>query len=491
MQHGLYLGTWLLFGLAIEGPRPYNFSMRLISAALLPDTKHSRLSVAILMATLFLLYGASAQGYSVLTHEAIIDTAWDTGIRPLLLKRFPDATPDELRVAHGYAYGGCAIQDLGYYPSGSKFFSDLVHYVRSGDFIVTLLKDSTNLNEYAFAIGAMAHYAADNNGHRLAVNPSVAILYPNLKRKFGPTVTYGDNPPAHLKTEFAFDVLQVAQGRYASDAYRDYIGFEVPHDLLARAFEDTYAIDVDKIFVDFDLTIGTYRHDVSRVIPQATKIAWQIKKDDIQKDFPGITRTKFEYRLSKAEYAKQFHEKYKEPGAGAKLMALIIRFIPKIGPLRALAFRVPTPETERLFALSFRSSVQEYQELLRQLRETGRAPLMNDDFDTGTVTTPGEYPLADKTYADLLDKLSKNHFDNVSPELQATLIKYYGDPNAFLTKKYDKKKWNKTLQEVAELKAYVPQDHPEQTAPAARTGDRGDSASATQDDSSELQAETQ
>ena len=472
------LCRWLL---GVQGL--YNFYMRLTSAVRYPGPKHSWLNAVILMSTLFLLSAASAQAYSVLTHEAIIDGAWDMGIRPLLLKRFPDATPDELRIAHGYAYGGCAIQDLGYYPSGSKFFSDLVHYVRSGDFIVALLNDSSNLNEYAFAIGAMAHYAADNNGHRLAVNPSVAILYPKLKRKYGATVTYGENPSAHLKTEFAFDVLQVAQGRYASDAYRDYIGFEVPHDLLARAFEETYGIDVDKIFVDFDLTIGTYRHDVSKVIPEATKIAWQIKKDDIQKDFPGMTRNKFEYRLSKTQYSKQFHEKYKEPGAGAKLMALIVRFIPKIGPLRALAFRVPTPETERLFALSFRDSVQEYQGLLRQLRETGRAPLMNDDFDTGTVTKPGEYPLADETYAELLDKLSKNHFDKVSPELQATLMKYYADPNAAQAEKNDKKKRDKTLQQIAELKAYVPpRDQHEQTTPAAAAGDRGDSANATHDD---------
>ena len=439
------------------------------------------------MATVILSGGVSAHAYSVLTHEAIIDTAWDTAIRPLLLKRFPGATADELRVAHGYAYGGCAIQDLGYYPSGSKFFSDLLHYVRSGDFIVMLLKDSTNLNEYAFAIGAMAHYAADNNGHRLAVNPSVALLYPKLRRKFGSSVTYGDNPSAHLKTEFAFDVLQVAQGRYASDVYRDYIGFQVPHDLLARAFEDTYAIDVDKIFLNFDLTIGTYRHDVSKLIPEATNIAWQIKKDEIQKNFPGITRNKFEYRLSTAEYRKQFHEKYKQPGVHAKLLALIIRFIPKIGPLRALAFHVPTPETERLFALSFRNSEQEYQGLLRELRETGRAPLPNDDFDTGTVTKPGEYALADKTYAELLAKLSKNHFANVSSELQATLLKYYSDPKAAPTEIHDQKKWKKTLQQVAELKAYVPQEPAEQAAPAARTGDRGDSANASQDVGSTLQ----
>src|SRR5580704_13865431 len=76
-------------------------------------------------------------GYAVLTNEAIIDAAWNAGIRPALLQRFPSATPEELQQAHAYAYGGAIIQDMGYYPFGSRFFSDLTHYVRSGDFVLS------------------------------------------------------------------------------------------------------------------------------------------------------------------------------------------------------------------------------------------------------------------------------------------------------------------------------------------------------------------
>ena len=417
-----------------------------------------RLCASVLVLATFLLGegAAPASAYSVLTHEAIVDSAWDTAIRPLLLKRFPNATPDELKIAHGFAYGGCAIQDIGYYPSGSKFFSDLVHYVRTGDFIEALLRDSTDLNEYAFAIGAMAHYAADNNGHRLAVNPSVAILYPKLGRKFGPTVTYGDNPSAHLKTEFAFDVLQVAQGHYASDAYHDYIGFQVSRPLIERAFQETYALDVDSIFVDFDLTIGTYRHDVSVLIPKVTQIAWQIRKDEIQKDVPGITREKFRYRLTRASYAAQFHQPYKEPGFGAKLLTFVIRWIPKVGPLRTLAFHPPTPETEKMFVASFRDTLQEYEKLIRQANEQGTVALPNDDFDTGTVTKPGEYGMADKTYAELLDKLARTHFARVSPELRSALIEYYANPVSPLATSKNRKRWTKAAREVAELRAYNP-----------------------------------
>ena len=163
----------------------------------------------------------AAYSYSVLTHEAIIDSTWDSAIRPLLLKRFPAATADELTQAHAYAYGGCIIQDLGYYPFGSKLFSDLTHYVRSGDFILNLIRDSQDLNEYAFALGALSHYAADNHGHPMAVNRAVPLFYPKLGLKFGKLVTYADDPFSHSKTEFAFDVFQAAKGRYASAAYKE------------------------------------------------------------------------------------------------------------------------------------------------------------------------------------------------------------------------------------------------------------------------------
>jgi Zinc dependent phospholipase C len=169
---------------------------------------------AVCIVVLLLSWPLCCRAYSGLSHEAIIDSAWDTSIKPVLLKRFPNATSDELRQAHGYAYGGAIIQDLGYYPHGSIFFSDLAHYVRSGEFVLALIRDareSNELNDYAFALGALAHYAADNSGHPIATNRAVPILYPKLKKKYGDTVTYEDDPLAHVKTEFGFDVLEIAQ----------------------------------------------------------------------------------------------------------------------------------------------------------------------------------------------------------------------------------------------------------------------------------------
>src|SRR5664280_1025681 len=214
----------------------------------------------------------NAYSYSVLTHEAIIDSTWDSAIKPVLLKRFPAATADDLLAAHAYAYGGCIIQDLGYYPFGSKFFSDLTHYVRTGDFITNLIRESADLDQYAFALGALAHYSADNSGHPL-VNRAVALAFPKLRAKYGGTVTYEDDPRAHIQTEFGFDMTQVAKNRYTSDQYHDRIGFQVSRPLLEQAFQETYGLRLEEVLADVDLAIGTFRRAISQVIPEMTRAA--------------------------------------------------------------------------------------------------------------------------------------------------------------------------------------------------------------------------
>jgi hypothetical protein len=402
---------------------------------------------------IFILAAVTAcQGYSVLTHEAIIDSAWDDAIKPLLLKRFPNSTKEELKTAHSYAYGGCVIQDLGYYPFGSHLFSDLLHYVRTGDFVQALIRDSQDLNDYAFALGALAHYAADNEGHRIAVNRSVPMLYPKLRAKYGDTITYDQNPRAHLKTEFGFDVLEVAKGRYAPDAYRDFIGFQVSKPLLEEAFQETYSVELKSVFPDFDLSVGTYRYSVSKAIPTATKVAWDTNKDQIQKDIPGITREKFLYHISRSSYEKNWGRTYQRPGFKDKFLAFLFRLVPKIGPFSVFKFKTPTPPAEKLFEASFSQSVTDYERFLHDEKDSGKIELVNDNFDTGTVTGPGQYPLADKTYAQLLDHLAKDHFAQISPELRKILLDFYSDPNAPFATKKDKTEWAKVLKEVDELK---------------------------------------
>ena len=397
----------------------------------------------------------------MLAHETIIDAAWTNDIVPVLRQRFPHATPDQLRDAHAYAYGGAIIQDMGYYPYGSKFFSDLTHYVRSGDFVHILLRDAQNLNEYAFAVGSMAHYAADNEGHRLATNKAVPLLYPKIKKKYGNVVTYEEDPLAHLKTEFGFDVLEVAKGRFPADAYHQFIGFNVAQPLLDRAFRDTYGIELDSVLKDEDKAIGSYRHAVSKTIPEATKVAWQLKKNDIQRDMPGITKRKFLYNVSRANYAKNWGTLYQKPTFKEKFLAFLFRILPKVGKLRALTFKTPTPETEKLFQQSFNATLDEYRGLLKAQREN-RLVLPNKNFDVGESTGPGQYQLEDKTYAELLDRLAEQKFAGISPELRANILSYYSDLNAPYATKKDPKAWAKLQAELADLK---------HTSPAATEAD--------------------
>jgi hypothetical protein len=415
--------------------------------------RQARILACVLLVSFLCAFPFPASGYAVLAHEAIIDSAWDTAIKPLLLAKFPDATPEQLKEAHGYAYGGAVIQDMGYYPFGSKLFSDLVHYVRSGDFIEALLKDSKTLDDYAFALGALAHYVADNDGHRLATNVAVPQMYPKLRKKYGNVVTYDENPAAHLKTEFGFDVVQVARGHYAPDDYHDHIGFQVAKPLLQQAFEETYCVPLPSIFTNYDLAVGSYRLGVSSTIPAMTKVAWQTKKDEIQKEQPGTTRKEFLYHTSRASYRKNWGTDYKAPGIGTRILAFLIRIIPKVGPFSALSFKTPTPATEQLFLESFNTAYTDYTKLVDQEHATGKLDLPNDNFDTGTFTGPGDYPLADITYANLLDHLAKNKYANVRPELRAAVVDYYKDPNAPNSMKKKKKDWTRLEAEVDELKA--------------------------------------
>jgi hypothetical protein len=388
-------------------------------------------------------------GYSVLTHEAIIDAAWKDGIQPLLLRRFPNATPEELLQAHAYAYGGAIIQDLGYYPFGSQFFSDLTHYVRSGDFVIALIEESKDLNECAFALGALSHYAADTSGHELATNRAVAIMYPALAKKYGPVVTYQEKPSAHMKVEYGFDVDQVAEGNYAPKAYHDFIGFEVSEPVLERAFARTYSLEMSGVFLSLDLSIGSYRHAVSTVIPRMTKVAWHLKRDEIQNSHPSETKKEFIYNISNSGYRKEWGRSYEKPGFGARLKAFFLRLAPKVGPFSGLAFHPPTPAVEQLYMDSFNKTLDHYRALLLAQQEH-RLQLPNDNLDTGAVTGAATYRLADQTYAKLLDKTSGKPVSNA---LRQDLLSYYADLEKPFATKRNSKAWHELLKELDTLKS--------------------------------------
>src|SRR6266550_1380056 len=406
----------------------------------------------VFLLTIVLFWPESAGAYAVLSHEAIIDAAWERHIKPLLLKKYPQATEEALSRAQAYAYGGSIIQDMGYYPFGSPFFSDLTHYVRSGDFIQALLRDSQDLYEYAFAIGALAHYAADTEGHRIGTNRAVPVLYPGLARKYGDSVTYEDAKLAHVKTEFGFDVLEIAKERYAPDGYHDFIGFEVAARVLEQAFLETYGLQLGSVLLNEDKALNSYRRDVSKLIPKATRIAWHLKKDEIKDDIPDATKKRFLYNLSRSNYEREWGKDYRKPSPGERFLAFVSKLIPKWGPLKILQFRTPTPETEHMFEASFNATLDRYRELLTEVRE-GRLDLPNNNFDTGEKTGPGKYRLNDEAHAELLDKLAESKFAGATSEVKAELVRFFAEPDAPYATKRNAKAWTKVQTQLQELKS--------------------------------------
>jgi hypothetical protein len=393
---------------------------------------------------------ATTRAYSVLTHEALIDASWDKHILPLLKHKYPNATDAEIKKAHAYTYGGCLIADMGYFPFGNVYFTNLSHYVRSGDFVQNLLAEAENLDEYAFALGALCHYMGDQFGHAIGTNVTVPIVYPKMEKKYGHVVTYEENHQTHSRVELSFDVIEISKGNYASQNYHDFIGFEVARPVLERAFLKTYGQDINSVFGDLDLTISTYRWAVRSLMPTLTRTAWILRKDEIKKTNPSANSRTFHYRMHKKAYIKEFGSSRQKPRFAARILAFFINILPKIGPLKVFKFKDPGPEGEKNFVRSFDTALTHYHDALAKL-QYANITLPDVNFDTGKPTMMGEYDLADKTYGDLVDALEDNKFNNLTAPLKQNILAFYNSTDTTaLAQKYPKdwKKTSKALQAV-------------------------------------------
>ena len=402
---------------------------------------------------LFLLFfgvARSLPAYSVLSHEALVDALWDIRLRPFLLQSYPSATPDDLKRAHGYAYGGAILQDLGYYPHASAEFSDLTHYVRTGDFIQALLHEAHDVNELAFALGALSHYVGDIEGHREGTNVGEPILYPKLAKKFGKVVTYEDDPASHLKTEFGFDVLEVARGNFAPETYHDFIGFYVAKDLIGRAFQDTYGLQLSDLFYNFDFAVSAYRSAVSKTIPLATRVAWAQKKKEIKQAVPGMTHRRFIYIMRRSSYEREWGKRLQEPNWFERALAVLFKLIPPIGPLKALQLKIPTPLVEQLFMASFNRATTQFGQSLDAVQRKDLV-LPDKNYDTGDMTPAGKYKLNDQTQIFWLKKLADKNFVGVTPAIKQELLTFFSKPDAVAYKTSEQRP--EVIKQLAMLKS--------------------------------------
>jgi hypothetical protein len=414
-----------------------------------------RVNVKALVVFLALLAAAPlGLGYSFLTHETIIDMAWNSSIVPVLKSRYPNLTDEQLIEAHAYAYGGSVIQDAGYYPFGHPAFSDLAHYVRTGDFITNLIHESRNVNELAFSLGALSHYVGDTIGHRYAVNIAVPQEFHDLEEVYGPVVTFEQGEHQHVRTEFAFDIDQLSHARFAPAAYYRRVGFRVPRRLLERAFYATYGLRLHTIVGDEVTSIRIYRWAVRQFLPRVAYAEVLLHRRDFPPDQQVPAFEEFEQRLKETDAAHHW-EKYRKHKVSfeTRLLAFVIFILPKIGPLSDLAIRGPNVNTEQDYVASVNLAMTTFDRLLGELAQKGKDgfAVPDLDLDTGFPTRPGAYRLTDKTYATLLSQVVKK---TAMPPLglRQNILAFYSNPNAPIATKRNKRKWKKVQDELAVLR---------------------------------------
>ena len=387
-----------------------------------------------------LLITIQANPYSVQSHEEIIDIAWKNSIVPVILKHFPNLTDAQLNEAHAYAYGGSAIQDFGYYPFGNAFFSNLTHYVRSGDFVLSLIRNSQTADDLAFAIGALSHYIGDTIGHSYATNQAVSIEFPKLARQYGPTVNYAEGPHQHVQTEFAFDINQLSKGRFAPSHYLGHVGLEIPRPLLHTAFYETYGLNLPDIIGSKETSLRTYRRGVRSFIPDIARAETILHKKSFPTDTPSDDLTQLKTELLQISNEDNWQQYKQKPGFTSHLYAGFIYIVPKVGAMKMLSIRGPEPQTEELYIHSMSRSVRV---LLLVMANYDRIDhyISNRDLDTGANVKPGGYPLTDKTYAKLLAELTKHPTRPIPIQLKHDIQAYYADPLAPITTKKNATQW--------------------------------------------------
>jgi hypothetical protein len=396
----------------------------------------------------------AARGYGVYSHAELIDLIWGDSIRPLLIERYPGITEAQLTRAHSYAYGGCTIQDLGYYPFANAFFSNLTHYVRTGDFVAALLNDASNADEFAFAIGALSHYIGDIYGHSEAVNLSVGQTFPRLAGRYGPVIAFEQAQIAHGRVEMGFDMTQVGLRRFAPRAYRSNIGFSVALDLLDRAFSETYGLTMRDVVGPEHRALNSYRFAVRRLMPKFMQVTVLINRKRFPQEKDDDARREYLKNVAKADYAKVAGSAYREPRFTTHALALVVRIVPKVGTLKILSLKAPSPETGDLYFYSMNTSVGQMRALMGRLRENLIADLAlpNIDLDTGNGIRPGVYALTDDTYARLLTEITRRTGVKITEGLREDILLFYSDPSAPINTKNDRRAWARVTNGLSQLR---------------------------------------
>jgi len=423
-------------------------------------------TMMVLILLLLLQWHRRADAYSLLTHEQLIDLTWQDSIVPLLLSRYPNLTPADLETARAYAYGGCVIQDIGYYPFGDRSFSNLTHYVRSGDFVVSLFRNATNANELAFAVGALSHYIGDTIGHSTATNLAVAIEFPVLRARYGAEVNYAQGERQHVQTEFAFDVDEIAHHRVAPVHYLRHIGLQVPERQLALAYYQTYGLTEDFSGTrGRRLNVRGYRFAVREFIPRIAYAVTLLHRNHEPPEANTPERIELGKEVTAMAAENNWQAYRRKAGIGTYALAGLIFVAPKVGPLKLVAVKGPTEGTEVEYLHSVVLSTAALRQRIARFTPSAsgkpmphpsrdpRHPLPNRDLDTGRVVQPGGYPLTDSAYADLLHRLTRQPAQPIPPGIKEDIRAYYADPASPISTKRNPSQWAEVQADLITLAA--------------------------------------
>jgi len=476
-----------------------------------------RAAIVVAILAVVLPWGGAAHAYSLLTHEQLIDLTWKDSIVPLLLSRYPTLTPAELEQARAYAYGGCVIQDIGYYPFGDVAYSDLTHYVRSGDFVVNLFRNATNADELAFAVGALSHYIGDSVGHAEATNVAVPVEFPKLGVKYGKTVNFAQGQRQHIQTEFAFDINEIAHHRMAPVHYLRHIGLEVPVKQLALAFYQTYGLNEDFTGTrGRRVNVKDYRFAVREFIPRIAYAITLLRRKHEPPDPNTPEAVELENETAAVAIENDWQSYRRKAGIGTYTLAGLLFIVPKVGVLKMVDVKGPTAATEAEYMHSVTLSTAELRRTLAGFTPPGgsqptvadkpapveatktqalpthpveatllpktegpqqsrdpRHPLPNRDLDTGLEVQPGGYSLTDITYARLLHLLTRQPALPIPPGIKEDIEAYYADPNAPITTKKNPQQWAQVQADIATLNTMPTSTEP---APFLTYGNEADGA---------------
>ncbi len=434
-----------------------------------------------LLLLLFVPWQQPAPAYALLTHQHLIDLTWQDAIVPMLLSRYPHLTPAQLDMAKSYAYGGCVIQDIGNYPFGDEFFSDLTHYVRTGDFVLALFRNAHDANELAFAVGALTHYVGDSFGHSQATNRAVALQFPKLEARYGHSVNYAEGKHQHVQTEFAFDIDQIAHHRLAPLEYLRGIGINIPVHQLALAFYETYGITSDFSGAGHTINVRAYRMTTRKLIPRVAYALTEIHRNHEVAEPDTADARMIENQAAAVAVEDNWAAYRRKAGFETHLIAFLIRIVPKVGPLAMTAIKGPTAAAEADYMHSLVSSTSMIRNRLYLFTpvadrrpppagvtgtplpaqsEDPRHPLVNRDLDTGLPVKPGGYRLTDATYAKLLQRLTADPQQPIPPGIKRDVQAYYADPNAPIVTKKNPKAWQKVQDDLKTLAAMPTSDEP-------------------------------